>query len=43
MFVMEKVCVIALIMTGSTNNEFSADNFIELSWDAFVYTIAREW
>ena len=31
MFVNEKVCAIAFIISGSTDNEFSADNFIELS------------
>ena len=53
MFVNEKVCEIALIISGSTDNELFADNFIELSkssrenlllsWDTFVYIIAREW
>ena len=31
MFMNEKVCEIALIVSGSTDNEFSADNFIGLS------------
>ena len=31
MFVNEKVCEIALTISGSTDYEFSADNFIELS------------
>ena len=53
MFANEKVCEIALIISGSTDYEFSADNFIELSEslrevftiiiDALVYIMARKW
>ena len=40
MFVNEKVCEIALIISGSTDNEFSTDNFIELSMSSReVFTI----
>ena len=40
MFVNEKVCEIALIISGSTDNEFSTDNFIELSMSSHdVFTI----